>query len=147
MAQQTQVTCTRCEKQFAFDPTKFRSHCRIEFGFYCCKHERTYCDCHSDIYSDGDEERYTAAKKKYPWVKIDHPFVDGAPVLHCKKCEFDIEHTCTRCGEIVEEFSYSKICYDCDEDSIPGPGDIQCCCCHRTASEEYKGFDYCDLCI
>jgi len=144
----TQVTCIRCEKQFPFDPTEFQSYCHIHSEDYCYKHKATYCGCLSDICKTLDDEaKLFATKQKYPWIKMDHPFVDGCAVIHCKQCEYDIDHTCSRCDKIVEKFSYSTVCYDCDDDCAPGPGDMSCCCCHRAASEEYEGDYYCDWCI
>jgi len=58
-----------------------------------------------------------------------------------------INHTCVECNKIVQSFSYSNVCYDCDLDSRPTESEEQCAYCHRVASDEYLGVQYCSRCI
>lgn len=136
------VTCIKCQCIFDLDVPQYYTeyHDTIAYDDLCLIHpENKYCDCIINSYIDIKAKSDTI--KQYPYIGC------ALPICYCKKCKYDNEHSCSKCGVIVDEFSYSDVCKDCDYAAFPKPDETICYFCHRRASEFYKGKSYCDWCI
>lgn len=104
------VQCIKCNVTFDFDASDLCEYQRPEFKEICLLHlDSIYCEC-ANVFHDEDVLEKPASVK-------DHLHVNGVP-LECKECTYAKEHMCSSCKEIVDEFSYPNVCYDCDNDAF-----------------------------